>query len=110
MTARHADGRKVRLVLSADTDPENHAPTRSVVEVGHLLGEERGRIEREHEGGRADRRGAGLLDEPGQPDHGFRRGIHRGDMAAHPKGAHPRLLEAPEHRSIGRGDEPEDGW
>ena len=109
LAGRHADGREVRLVLAADTDPENHASTRSVVQIGYLLGEERGRIEREQEGGGANRRGAGLLDEPGQPDHRFRRRIDRGDMAPHPKGAHSLVLEAPDHRSVGRGDEAEDG-
>ena len=50
----HATGRELRRVLAAHADPEGHAAAGGAIEVGDLLGDDRGRVEGEEQDGGAD--------------------------------------------------------
>jgi hypothetical protein len=106
---RHLGRHEVGGVLAADTDAEGETAARRAVEIGHLLGDDGGRVEGEQQGGSADGDGRCLLDQTGEPHHRLGRGVGGGEVPADPEGVHPELLEATDLRRVVGGDEPEGG-
>ena len=104
---RHLARAELLRVLPTDADAEDHAPVGDAVEVGDLLGHERGWIERQEQDRRADLHPLGQRREPGQAHHRLGTRVARRDVPADPQRVDGLVLERRGPARVAAGHEPD---